>query len=68
VTPNQQNTAIARSIAAAKARACQRHRFMACQIRCRIVSDIVSLKPDKAPIQSIEAATDLSSVAQVDAL
>jgi hypothetical protein len=41
---------------------------MACQIRRRIVLDIVSLKPDKAPIQSIEAATDLSSVAQADAL
>jgi hypothetical protein len=58
VTPNQPNTAIAKSIATAKARACQRHRFMACQVRRRIASDIVSLRPDKAPIQFIEGAID----------
>jgi hypothetical protein len=68
VTQNQPNTAIAKSIATAKARACQRHRFMACQIRRTIASDIVSLRPDKAPIQSIEVAIDLSSIAQAVAL
>jgi len=62
VTPNQPNTAIAKSIATAKARACQRHRFMACQTRRRIASDIVSLRPDKAPVQSIEGAIELSSI------
>jgi hypothetical protein len=68
VTPNQPNTALAKSIATAKAKACQRHRFMACQIRRTIASDIVSLRPDKAPIQSIEVAIDLSSFAQTEPL
>src|SRR5882762_8915007 len=60
VTPNQLNTAIAKSIATAKATARQRHRSMACQIRRRTVSDIVGLRSDKTPLQSIEAAIDLS--------
>jgi hypothetical protein len=68
VTPNQPNTALAKSIATAKAKACQRHRFIACQIRRRIISDIVGLRPDKAPIQSIEVAIDLSSFAQTEPL
>jgi signal transduction histidine kinase len=37
---------------------------MACQIRRRTVSDIVGLRQDKTPRQSIEAAIDLSSIAQ----
>jgi hypothetical protein len=41
---------------------------MACQIRRRTVSDIVRLKPDKTPHQSIEAAIDLSSIAKADTL
>jgi C4-dicarboxylate-specific signal transduction histidine kinase len=64
VTPNQLNTAIAKSIANAKATARQRHRSMACQIRRRTVSDIVGLGQDKTPRQSIEVAIDLSSIAQ----
>ena len=47
VTPNQVNTANAKSIATAKATARQRHRFMVCQIRRGIVSDIVGLRPSK---------------------
>src|SRR6478672_10436450 len=64
VTPNQLKTAIAKSIATAKATARQRHRCMACQIRRRTVSDIVGLRQDKTPRQSIEVAIDLSSIAQ----
>src|SRR6202035_3614232 len=63
VTPSQLNTAIAKSIATAKATARQRHRSMACRIRRRTVSDIVRLRSDKPPHQSIEAAIDLSSIA-----
>jgi hypothetical protein len=46
--------------------ACQRHRSMACQIRRKTVSDIVGLRPDKTPLQSIEAAIGLSSIAQTE--
>src|ERR1700676_3007381 len=66
VTPNQLNTAIAKSIVTAKATARQRHRSMACQIRRRTVSDIVGLRSYKTPLQSIEAAIDLSSIAQTE--
>src|ERR1700732_4923976 len=65
-TPNQLNTAIAKSIVTAKATARQRHRSMACQIRRRTVSDIVGLSSYKTPRQSIEAAIDLSSIAQTE--
>jgi hypothetical protein len=64
VTPNQLNTAIAKSIATAKATARQRHRSTACQIRRSTISAIVGLRPDKTPLQSIEAAIDLSSITQ----
>jgi len=37
---------------------------MACQIRRRTVSDIVGLRRDKTPRQSIGVAIDLSSIAQ----
>jgi hypothetical protein len=58
----------ANPITNAKASACQRHRLMVCQIRRRMVSDIVSLRPDKAPVQFIETTIDLSSIAQADTL
>ena len=40
-------TAIAKSIATAKAATRQRHRSMACPIRRRTASDIVGLRPEK---------------------
>jgi hypothetical protein len=39
---------------------------MACQIRRRTISAIVGLRPDKTPLQSIEAAIDLSSITQTE--
>jgi hypothetical protein len=64
VTLNLLTTAIAKSIATAKATARQRHRSIACQIRRRTISAIVGLRPDKTSLHSIEAAIDPSSIIQ----
>jgi hypothetical protein len=57
VLPDPPNTASAKSNASAKANACQRHRFAACQIRPGTASDILSLSSNRPKAAGIDLRT-----------